>query len=223
MMGAPRRSAGLATLLALACVALAAILGVEAYTPAEPPASSLAAPVAAADHAEDLPARSYESKPLDSYSEIAERPVFSPSRRPSPAERRSADGGGRSGHDNLMLAGVIMAADKRLALIETAKTSGVVVVREGQSVEGWTIDAISAEKVVISQGIEVFELLLDDKLKVPRKQLRRTPRTAPAVVAATASPPDSEPASAPAPPASPEPDSLPLQGDTSGAAEELTE
>lgn len=223
MMGAARGRNTLPTILALTCAALAAVLAVEAYTSPEAPVPVVPAPVVADDDAGQMPPQTYPAKPLDSYAEIAERPVFSSSRRPSPAARKSTDGAGRSGHDNLMLAGVIMLANKRLAMIETKKSASVVMVREGQAVEGWTIDSIAAEKVVISQGNEVFELLLDDRLKAPRKQVRRTPRTAPAAPASSPSAADSPPARAPAPAAPPDGDAPPPRDDGGGEVEELTE
>ena len=101
-----------------------------------------------------------------------------------------------------MLAGVILTTSKRLAMLETKRTNGgVVVVREGQVVEGWSVETIAADRVVISNGGETVELLLDDRLKAPRKEVKRTPRTAP-------KPP---PAAAPAP--------TPAEGEAPAGAE----
>jgi hypothetical protein len=65
-------------------------------------------------------------------------------------------------------------------MLETKRASGgVVVVREGQVVEGWSVESIAADRVVISHDGQIIELLLDDRLKAPRKEVRRTPQTAP--------------------------------------------
>ncbi len=146
------------------------------------------------------PPEPYLPRPLESYGGIAERPLFSSSRRPTPSAGAAA--AGKTGHDSLMLAGVILTTSKRLAMLETKRTNGgVVVVREGQVVEGWSVETIAADRVVISNGGETVELLLDDRLKAPRKEVKRTPRTAP-------KPP---PAAAPAP--------TPAEGEAPAGAE----
>lgn len=228
MMAALRGPGRATALLAAICAVLAAVVVVEAYTSPDMPTPPVTAPAAAEGEAVDLPGQVYEAKPPDSYAEIAARPVFSPSRRPQPADARNAGSGSKSGHDNLMLAGVIMGANKRLAMIETKKTPSVVVVREGQIVEGWTVETIQPEKVVISQGVEAFELLLDDRLKMPRKEVRRTPRSAPAAAAsaqAPQGPPADAPASAPAPAPNPGSgsDALPPREDGGASLEDLNQ
>ncbi|HYN38596.1 MAG TPA: hypothetical protein VES39_05035, partial [Rhodospirillales bacterium] len=106
-----------------------------------------------------------------------------------------------------------LTTSKRLAMVESKSANGaVVVVREGQVVEGWSVETIAADRVVISQNGEVVELLLDDKLKAPRKELRRTPRTAP----------NASPAQAPAA-ATPAADGMPAGADGELPAEEAAE
>lgn len=173
-----RQLTSLPGLLALATVGLGAIVALQLDDPPQVPAPAVDIEAAAPDGGTDQnEAQPFDPRPLESYAGIEARPLFMPSRRPPPPGA-SATGGG-SGHDTLMLAGVILTNSKRLAMIETKRTSGVVVVREGQVVEGWNVDEIDPDRVVISQNDEVYELLLDDKLKAPRKEVRRTPRTQP--------------------------------------------
>jgi hypothetical protein len=174
--------------LALAAVGLAAMVGLQLNQAQNVPPPALGRGGAPAEAAPPVPPEPFLPRPLESYGGIAERPLFSPSRRPSPAGGGAA---GRSGHESLMLAGVILTTSKRLAMLESKRAAGgVVVVREGQVVEGWSVDSIAADRVVISHNGEIVELLLDDKLKAPRKEVRRTPRA-------------SKPAPAPAPAAAP--------------------
>ncbi|MBL8658930.1 MAG: hypothetical protein JNM75_04155 [Rhodospirillales bacterium] len=173
-----RQLTSLPGLLALATVGLGVTVAVQFNDPPEVPAPAADVEAAAPDDGTgQSEAQPFDPRPLESYAGIEARPLFMPSRRPPPPEASAAGGG--SGHDTLMLAGVILTNSKRLAMIETKRTSGVVVVREGQVVEGWNVDEIGPDRVVISQNDEVFELLLDDKLKAPRKEVRRTPRTQP--------------------------------------------
>ncbi len=173
-----RRLATPPGLLALASIGLGGIVALQLRTPPEvpPPAANIEA-AAPDETTESGEAQPFEPRPLESYAGIEARPLFMPSRRPPPPGATAAGSG--SGHDALMLAGVILTTNKRMAMIETKRTSGVVVVREGQVVEGWSVDEIGPDRVVISQNDEVYELLLDDKLKAPRKEVRRTPRTQP--------------------------------------------
>jgi hypothetical protein len=186
MIGALRTLGKLPAALALAAAGLAGVVAVEMNQGAEVPPPAIARGGAPAQAAAPDPSEPYLPRPIESYGGIAERPLFSPSRRPSPAGGGAA---GRSGHDSLMLGGVILTTSKRLAMIESKRgTGGVVVVREGQVVEGWSVDSIAADRVVISHNGEVVELLLDDKLKVPRKEVKRTPRTAKPAPAPAAAP-----------------------------------
>jgi hypothetical protein len=186
MIGALRTLGKLPAALALAAAGLAGVVAVEMNQGAEVPPPAVARGGAPAQAAAPDPSEPYLPRPIESYGGIAERPLFSPSRRPSPAGGGAA---GRSGHDSLMLGGVILTTSKRLAMIESKRgTGGVVVVREGQVVEGWSVDSIAADRVVISHNGEVVELLLDDKLKVPRKEVKRTPRTAKPAPAPAAAP-----------------------------------
>ncbi|MDZ3837206.1 MAG: hypothetical protein U0S49_07520 [Rhodospirillales bacterium] len=176
MIGALQSLGKLPAALALAVTGLAGVVAVQLNQAEDVPPPALARAGAPAEAAAPDPPEPYLPRPIESYGGIAERPLFSPSRRPSPTGGGAA---GRSGHDSLMLAGVILTTSKRLAMLESKRaTGGVVVVREGQVVEGWSVDSIATDRVVISHNGEVVELLLDDKLKAPRKEVKRTPQTA---------------------------------------------
>lgn len=176
MIGAVRNLATPHVALTLASAVLAGVVASQLGQAPEAPAPAIAPSSGVTKTGAPGSPEPYLPRPLESYGGIAERPLFSPSRRPSPSGAAAA---GRSGHDSLMLAGVILSTSRRLAMLESKRANGaVVVVREGQIVEGWSVESIAADRVVISHNGEVVELLLDDKLKVPRKEIRRTPQTA---------------------------------------------
>jgi hypothetical protein len=186
VIGALQTLGKLPAALALAAAGLAAMVALQLNQAEDVPPPAVARSLAPAEAAAPDPPEPYLPRPLESYGGIAERPLFSPSRRPSPTGGGAA---GRSGHDSLMLAGVILTTSKRLAMLESKRaTGGVVVVREGQVVEGWSVESITADRVVISHNGEVVELLLDDKLRAPRKEVKRTPRTAKPAPAPAAAP-----------------------------------
>lgn len=186
MIGVLQTLGKLPAALALAAAGLAAMVALQLNQAEDVPPPAIARGAAPAEAVAPDPPEPYLPRPLESYGGIAERPLFSPSRRPSPTGGGAA---GRSGHDSLMLAGVILTTSKRLAMLESKRaTGGVVVVREGQVVEGWSVESIAADRVVISHNGEVVELLLDDKLKAPRKEVKRTPRTAKQAPAPAAAP-----------------------------------
>jgi hypothetical protein len=199
MIRALRQVLRLPVLLALACAGLAGIIATEVTetTVLPAPSDGVSATTPGAELEPPGAQRAYAPRPLDSYVGIGERPLFSPSRRPSPPA--AVGGSGKGGHDTLMLAGVILTTSKRLAMLETKQKGGAVVVREGQIVEGWSVDAISADRVVISQNGESVELLLDDKLRAPRREVRRTPRTAKPAQPAPQPPPAAPAAEVPTP------------------------
>lgn len=191
-MAALRHLASVPVALALAAAGLGAVVAMQLRDPPEVPRPAVTPAAAPAEAPSLEPPEPYLPRPLESYGGIAERPLFSSSRRPTPSGGAAA--AGKAGHDSLMLAGVILTTSKRLAMLETKRANGgVVVVREGQIVEGWSVDTIAADRVVISHDDEVVELLLDDRLKAPRKEVKRTPRTAPKP------PPAQAPAAAPTP------------------------
>jgi hypothetical protein len=98
---------------------------------------------------------------LDTYSEIAERPVFSPSRRPAtgpartsiptPALNRSAD---------LELVGLVSEGDRRLALIRPRGSQETVQLAEGETYRDWTVAQIGVDFVVVRSGAGEQELRL---------------------------------------------------------------
>lgn len=98
---------------------------------------------------------------LDTFSEISERPVFSPSRRPAaspsrisrpvPASDRSAD---------LELVGLVSEGARRLALVRPRGSQETVQLAEGETYRDWTVAEIGADFVRVQAGGTEFELRL---------------------------------------------------------------
>ncbi len=141
---------------ALVCMGLGAVLYLELQRPADPatvPVSALASDAPAATDAEvqvlfDLP-------PIDAFSEIADRPVFSPNRRPpdyfgeeddevfepEPVRRQDLD---------VTVVGII-TGPRAVALLQPDSGDRLVPLAEGQTLSGWTLTAIEPFRLVFQR------------------------------------------------------------------------
>ncbi len=95
-------------------------------------------------------------RPIGDFAALANRPPFSASRR-APAATGGND-------ENLILgryrlAGVIVAPTARSVILSGAGTDAVIVA-EGEQIDGWTVDEITAERVVFVSGerSQTFEI-----------------------------------------------------------------
>lgn len=114
-------------------------------TPASPPPQAM--PSAAALAPSAAPPR-FTMPPLARYREVTERPLFVRSRRPDGAE---------SGHtaepaSELSLVGIVISPTGRQALLQFGNPSKLVQVKEGQTIDGWTVESIRPNLVLVRQG-----------------------------------------------------------------------
>ncbi len=174
--------------LFLLCLALGYLIYLEIGSPPEalragpadsPPAEEIAA----------LPSQpSFAIAPIESFSEIVTRPLFSELRRPPIPD---AEPGGEPEpepepiavakvHRGLfVLVGVVITSQTRLAIVRNRKANEVVRLERGARIEGWTVESIEPDRVVFRQGAEIDEVKLDDSLAPPPAvptRKRRVPR-----------------------------------------------
>jgi len=149
--------AALALLLA-ACLLLA---GTAYREMAEPAAatSTPAAPVAAEPAIPPSPR--FTLAPIERFSETARRPLFSETRRPPPPAQ-AAD------QTSFAIAGIVLSADQRGAILVHGAPPILTRVAEGQEIDGWTVQSIDAEHVVLARGAAEQQLKLVDKPKTAR-------------------------------------------------------
>ena len=128
--------------------------------------------------------------PIESFSEIAARPLFSESRRPpGPAAEPEPEPETKPGkaaavvvrRGLFVLVGVVITARTRLAIVRQRTAREAVRLVEGQQIEGWTVDSIQPDRVLFRQGAAVEEVRLDDSIAPPppRRPKRRTPKERP--------------------------------------------
>jgi len=86
-----------------------------------------------------------ETPALDRYRETLERPLFSPARRATVhADQVVADP-----VDMPILQGVVLARDKRIALLAYGNPSKAQRISEGQDVGPWKVDKIVKDHVIL--------------------------------------------------------------------------
>jgi type II secretory pathway component PulC len=87
----------------------------------------------------------YEMPPAQRFTEIIERPIFSPSRRPAPDAPVSIET--VASQLELTLIGVIISDDQQIAIVSPKNGTDFVRLGAGDSYRGWTVAAIEADRV----------------------------------------------------------------------------
>lgn len=152
-----RRSGG--TLATALLIAACAGLGWTVYrglaTPQQP-AVEVGSP--ANDGVLSLPpATRFEIAPLEDFIEVAERPLFSPSRRPPLGEVATATP--RQALD-LTLIGVVLSSEERLAIVTPGGQGKAVRLGVGDSIQGWTLVELESERATFERDGESITLYL---------------------------------------------------------------
>src|SRR5579883_792318 len=162
---APRRSGAILLMIVL-CLALASIAYRELMAPADEvqtvsrfsaPASQRAALPKPDDAAFALP-------PIETYAEVTERPLFSPTRRPPPPEAIPENIGNAG---NFVLLGIVISDGSQTALIQHGRPPTLARLAEGQALEGWTVQSISANSVTLQNAGTQHTLKLKDLKERP--------------------------------------------------------
>ena len=151
----------LGILLGVACVALGALAATE-IGDAPVTARDQPPPAAAGKSPATSTATTFTLPPLQRFGVVTERPLFSPDRKP--AQHADDTAGAWS---SFVLAGIIITAQSREALVLHGKPQAVAHVQEGQALEGWTITAIDPDHVVFRDGPNEHELRLRPKAAPP--------------------------------------------------------
>ena len=173
-MIARRRSGWLATTLLLGvCLALGALvyLQVQREAPGPAPSGDGETPPLAA-----LPAQlNYAMAPIEDFSSILARPLFSPTRRP-PAEG-VASVAAPEPELQVTLVGVIISSEEQIAIVRLQDTSRFVRLNVGDSLQGWILGSIEPSRVVFRRGDveEHIELTYDvpPPVQKPKRRKRR--------------------------------------------------
>ncbi|MCU1280090.1 MAG: hypothetical protein JWM53_3636 [bacterium] len=160
----PKRRAVLPALLAGGCVAVGALLALELQWRSLDEVAAVPSRLAAAPRQETA-SSAFSMPPLGSLREVVDRPLFSESRRPAPAEAPKEPA---AKPPNLTLVGVFLSVERRQALIERGQPPRVEWISERQKLDGWTVEAIGPDRIVLVRTDARHEIVVKDR---PGKQV----------------------------------------------------
>lgn len=151
------------------CLAAGLFLGWQAWRSedvapvAEPPSTEEAAP----PESEGQPS-TFKMPTAEEYEEIVMRPLFNRSRRPdAPQEVSQAGASGSEGKSapaaQISLNGVVLARNRRVALLRLDSDPKVMHVAEGQQAGGWLIETIRPDRIILRRGDATTEVVLNYK------------------------------------------------------------
>lgn len=104
--------------------------------------------------------------PLEHFSAIVERPLFSPTRKPPPGSAGGPNDGASAAIKQFQLKGVVVSEREQLALIVSQSTGKTYQVRTGDVIEGWRVERITDQSAAfVKDGVRELVPL------VPRRNL----------------------------------------------------
>lgn len=111
-------------------------------------------------------------QPIDTYSEVAERPLFREDRRPyipePPVEPEQPRDDGPDITTLISLSGTVINEDERIALIQRKQDNKLQQIRQGEKFNGWTLNRIQADDITMQKGRQTRQITLT--VKPPRQQ-----------------------------------------------------
>lgn len=165
-----------AFLLFAICIGLGSMIFTQARdgVPLPDLSGTIAAPSVAAG---ETPQNLAPMPPIETFDEVVERPLFFRSRRPPDPDAAPPPEAAAAPKADFVLTGLVISGTERLALLRPAGSKTVERVHQGAEIEGWRVEAIHADRVVLKRGETVQEIRLEDrpppKPKVRRKRPKR--------------------------------------------------
>jgi type II secretory pathway component PulC len=147
----------------LILVSLCALLGVIFIYEIAAPLGEFSVPVIEGHRSAAPPAAPAPFVPpsVDAFSAINDRSLFDAQRRPIAPASTPAQGGASATPPSVVLVGVIIDAQERLALVKTPESPLAISVKLGASIGGWQVSAIEADRIVLHSGSASDEIRLD--------------------------------------------------------------
>ena len=130
-------------------------------------------------------AQTFQMPPIEDFGETLDRPLFSKIRRPPPPEPDApAEKPEKKQTVKVRLAGVVISPKERVALVQKPRTREITRLREGQEIEGWVLESILADRIVLRFGEVREEVKIEGevrrapgKRKKKARPKRRRPRS----------------------------------------------
>lgn len=119
-------------------------------------------------------AAAYSMPDRRSLAVILERPVFAQRRRPI-----GLAGGGAQGEVDFSLSGVVISGNVRSALVRSGGSGTVQQFKVGDTIGGWTLVEVAADRVVVRRDALETEVFLDYAAPAPPIQRPETTEAMP--------------------------------------------
>jgi hypothetical protein len=146
--------------LLLLCGGLAGAMAVELISASEADWSAPEAATAPSLPSANIPKTSsqFTLPPLESFAEIAERPLFSSSRRPPAIDAAQTVDQPFSA----TLAGIVISTSSRNIIVAHGDPPVLTRLKEGDNLDGWSVSSIEPNRVLFQRGSEERQLKLSD-------------------------------------------------------------
>jgi hypothetical protein len=139
------------------------------------------------------PAPTFVMPRRETYADVLARPPFVEGRQPSKGGGPAREPGPPIG---AVLVGIVVGPESRHALIERGDAARVTRVREGQEIDGWSVESIRHDKLVLKRGDAVSTIKFRENAtgaSVAQTGLVRPAQAAPTAVPQIAAPSSGEP------------------------------
>jgi general secretion pathway protein N len=123
----------------------------------------------------------FEPPPSSAFGEIAERPLFSASRRPFVPETKAEELAAPDEQVSIELVGTLLTEEGRAALLQP-EGQAARWLRRGEKIAGWQVETIQRDRITLRLDDEARTLQLRADLVPPpqpveRAERRRSPRS----------------------------------------------
>lgn len=155
-------------MLGLACCAMVVVIYEEASDRSESPLAQAAQLIRPAPEKGALPVpASFQMPPAGDFAEVLARPLFSATRRPQLETSQSSAAVAASA--SFTLIGTIISQQGHYALLKSGQSARLQRVTEGQEIEGWTVDRIFLDRVMLRNASGQAEVKLKDQDRAPAR------------------------------------------------------
>jgi hypothetical protein len=141
-------------------VVFALVITGELLLPAEPAAAQVEANNDSSNTLPDFGNTRIDAPSMSQLVDLLERPLFFPDRRMPQPEVKEASPPPPTPL-RLKLEGIAIAGGARVAVLRNLNGAGLLQLAEGETYDGWTLDALTSTSAQFSRGAQTNELLLD--------------------------------------------------------------
>ncbi|MCP5364160.1 MAG: hypothetical protein H6905_02815 [Hyphomicrobiales bacterium] len=110
---------------------------------------------------------------FNAYDAIIERPLFMETRRPAPVNRVTVETREEPQEiPEVLIHGIIVSETQRRAFLKLPSSEKLLQVSEGDDLQGWLIETIEADRIVIRNGNSMAQFFMEDTIKGAGTRLR---------------------------------------------------